>query len=970
VKGIYLKVKISEELKKELIEEFENHIKGDFLHDRISRTLYSTSACMFKRFPACIVLPKDEEDVMESVRIAKKYNLPITARGGGSSLAGQALGAGLIIDFSKYMNKIKEINAEEGYAIVEPGIIYSELNDELKNHKRQFAPDPSSGNYCTIGGMIASNSSGSHSLIYGTTIDYLNELKVLLSNEHIYSFREKEIGSFDFHPQNDSKIFTSEKLYFLIYNLIKTNLKKIVENTPKVKKNSSGYRLEKVIKENKINLSRLFAASEGTLGLILEAKLRIIDLPKIRGLVLFNFSSIEAMGEAVVKLLELKPVSVELVDKYVLSFIHESRNDLRDFIPEDVETQLYAEFEANSISELKYKLNNAYDEIQNKRRLSFSAVIAIDENIQQKLWQMRKSALPLLYRKKGDKKITSFIEDTIIPTEKIPAFLKGLYDIYEKYNIESAILGHASEGNFHTRPFLNLKDSSDIQKMKMIASDVFDFVTSLGGSISGEHGDGIVRSEYIQKYYGGLYDVFCEVKRIFDPENVFNPNIKVGAFLNAVEYLRYGDKYHWIESEKAEIFRNNKYCYEVEKCQGCGVCRGKDNQTTMCPVFKITGNESASPRAKANLLRTILCGDLNSDILYSNDFKEFLELCIGCNMCELECPSRIDIAWLMFKAKSNYATMKGLDWINKFIIRSVQLSKSLSSVSDLINIFNNVSLNRYIVEKICGIDRRRYLPKYSKYTFEKWFRKRESQGVKQVVYFSDIFANYNDPDLGQAVVEVLERNGYSVIYPEQIGCGMLMINYGDEKSAQKVKEFNVKSLYKYAKEGIDIVVSEPTATLCLKEFYKKLGDDEETKVVSEKVIDIMEFLSRLHKSGELNTDFIEIPITFGYHIPCHLKVLNIGQSSVDLLKLIPGVQIEIINEGCCGIAGTYGFKKGEKGYNQSMRIGERLFKRLKASSIDYGLTECSACKIQMEQGANKTTIHPIKVLRNAYKKGK
>jgi len=963
-------VKINEKLKREIIEEFKKNIKGDFLYDKISRTLYSTSACMFKRFPTCIVLPKDEEDIVESLRIAKKYNLPITARGGGSSLAGQALGEGLIIDFSKYMTNIKEVNVEEGYVTVEPGIIYSELNNILKRFNKQFAPDPSSGSYCTIGGMIANNSSGSHSLIYGATIDYLVELKVILSNGTIYSLNERNTNSLDVLPRRDTQVFTPEQLYSLIHSLIKANCRIIEEKTPKVKKNSSGYHLESVIRDDTINLSRLIAASEGTLGLILEAKLKVIDLPKRRGMILFNFSSVELMGEAVMRLLELNPSSIELVDKYALNFIHEGRSDLREFIPHNIETQLYAEFEADVIDELKERLRHSYEEIQNKRQLSFSSITALDETIQQKLWQIRKSALPLLYRRKGEKRVTSFIEDTIVPTEKIPEFLKGIYEIYKKYNVESAILGHASEGNFHTRPFLNLKDSSDIQKMQNITSEVFDFVVSLGGSISGEHGDGIIRTEYLKKYYGDLYNVYCDVKRIFDPINMFNPGIKVEPQINPIENLRYGVKYQWIASDKIELFQEKGFCYEIEKCHGCGTCRELDNQTSMCPMFKITKNESASPRAKANLLRAVLSGDLDSDILYSKEFKIFSELCIGCDMCAIECPSAIDIPWLMFRAKAYYAQMKGIGWYNSFFIDYLKAVKYLSSISTPIKFFNNLRPGRFLFEQIFGVDKRRRLPPFSKSTFQKWFKKRKSKGEKQVVYFSDVFTNYNDSDLGQAVVEVLEKNNYYVIYPAQKGCGMPMLAYGDEKGFKQIKEFNVTSLYPYAQNGIPIVVSEPTAALCLREFYKKVGDDEKTRIVSEKVFDIMEFLRLLNERDELNQDFKEVKIKLGYHIPCHLKALNIGQPSVDLLRLIPGVMIEVINEGCCGIAGTYGFKKGEKGFNQSMKIGERLFKRLSEPSIDFGLTECSACKIQLEQGTNKTTLHPIKILRNTYRKDK
>lgn len=927
--------------------EVARRIKGEALFDEISRAIYSTAACLYQIKPLGVVLPRDKDDLLRLVDFARREGIPLTARGAGSGLSGQSIGPGIIVDFSRHMNRLLKVNAEEGYARVEPGLVCGMLSRALAKQGDFFPPDPSTADHCTLGGMLGNNSSGAHSVKYGNTIDYVQSLEVILSDGAILTLREEDGGP------------VKEGICGDLKRLIRENREVIKANYPHLPKNCSGYALDRVEAGGNFNLAKLFIGSEGTLGFITSATLRVIKRPAFRSLALFYFDSLEKAGEAVARTLEFGPSMVEMMDRRCLEKNREARPDLERFLPRWAEAELLVEFDGHEGAIPQSAMESLSKLLRGKHNLAAGMDIAEKAHEQQTLLAVRKAMLPLLNRLRGPRRVASFIEDAAVPPQKLAEYIKGLYEILDGHRAEAVLFGHAGQGNLHTRPILNLKEEDDIKRMQSISREVHHLVISMGGTVSGEHGDGIVRSEYLPKQYGPAYPVMREVKALLDPSGLMNPgkiiDVPEGSM---IENLRYGPGYRVSDVPLAAglHFEPGEFEQEIEVCHGCAECRTPFNTVNMCPMFKANPVEMATPRAKANFLRHIISGQLPLDTLYSPQAKYMLELCLNCKSCAVDCPSQVNIPRLWDEARARYHAIKG---------RSGQ-EKALGSVDSLARIGAHCAplsnaLTPWLGRLAAGIHPKRKLPRLQGDTFlSRYAGKKMGRGETKAALFVDSYINYYAPELGDAFISLLLSCDVTVYVPEQVGCGMPQLSNGGLEEAREMARFNLRKLASAIEEGYRIISLEPTATLCLRDEYRHILPGREASAVSENVQDALQFLLHLYGQGKLAVSFGPLDLTAGYHTPCHMRSLNIERPALRLLGLIPGLKVVDLNEGCCGMAGTFGLKR--KWYPTSMTIGEGLFNRLREPDISIGVSDCSSCRMQMEHGSYKETVHPIHLL--------
>lgn len=950
---------------KRIEHDLKGILRGEARFDALSRALYSTDASNYQLRPMGVVLPADERDVIALMQYASAYKIPLHPRGAGSGLAGEALGRGIVVDTSKYMRGIESVDGAG--CVVQAGVVLESLNARARARGLHFGPDPSSASRCTLGGMIANNATGAHSLMYGYTADHIESLDVVFADGTAAT-----VSAADLHGAAFAEWRCRDNILgraaSTLPELLARHRELIAEKKPKCARNRSGYALDKTLVNGTFDFCRLLAGSEGTLAFVTRAKLRLVPLPAARCLVLLTFDSIGKAARCVSMLLDLDPSAIELLDGFVIQSARETGRTYGELLPPATRSVLLVEFYGKSRAALEDRARAVVALAVEKLRLANGSVVAHDEERMRLFWSLRNAGNPLLYRGRGPRQSTTFIEDAAVDPEDLPEYLSELDRILRSEGIQYATFGHAAHGELHTRPFLDLRNERDIHRMERIADQVYEVVLRLGGTISGEHGDGLARVQYIPRQYGELVEIFRQVKQTLDPQGILNPGKKLSSDAHAIRHnLRYGASYTWKPAPTALLWDKGELQYEVEKCNGCAECRQVGSGVSMCPIYRVTLDEEASPRAKANLMRLFATGQLDEQWRFSDEFKRIADLCVNCKMCHLECSSQVNIPKLMLEAKAAWAEKNSQPVVNQVLIRSELLARLGSWTAWPANFSLRNRLFRRLLEAVTGIDQRRWLPSFAARPFLR--RAQQSAAAAptrgKLAYFIDLFANYNDPDLGQAVVDVLRHNGYEVIVPRgQKGCAMPQIDYGAKKQALPQIKHNIRLLADVIRDGYTVVSSEPTATLCLQEEYLAYDNSPDARLVAEHTRDVCDVLRELQQAGELAAFSRRLDVVFGYHAPCHLKALKIGRPGMTLVQGIEGVTVEYIDAGCCGIAGTFGFKKSA--FDLSMRVGQGLFEGLKQQHITYGLSECSACKMQMEQGSGKPTLHPIKVLAYAY----
>lgn len=949
-----------------LKKRLEGRFTGILLTDSLSRALYSSDASIYQIEPLAVALPATEQDIVNLVNVARHEKVSVVPRGGGSGVAGESLGSGIILDFSRFMNRIGTFDSKTNRITVQAGAVLERLNAFLAALGRQVGPDPATGNRATMGGMLGNNSTGAHSLKYGYMADHIHSLKMVTCDGRILELEQPSLSP------NSSGDW--EPFVLPVYRLLSENKDKIDKARPRSNRNGSGYNIFKSLKNGQLNLAQLLAGSEGTLGIITELTLNTVPVTKVKALLEVCFDTLAAMARSLPEILAENPAACELMDGTLLKMAREAYPQYRDTLPEAA-AALVVEFDGINESEVREKCRLARKRIEglpeNARSVSVREVL--EPSAQQQLWKARKAAVPLLYRHKSAAQPIPVVEDVAVNPEQIGEYLAGLESITRRLEVPMAYYGHAGHGELHPRPYLDLHRKEDVRKLHQLANEVFKLAWSLGGSISGEHGEGLVRVSFIEKQYGSeIHDIFRRIKTVFDPENRFNP----GKIINddpdvMTKNLRFAHPQPRRDSPTELVFRDNEFVSEIEQCNGNGLCRTFDPQLSMCPIFRATeGDEDASPRAKGNLMRHWYYGLLNVDAPTTPEFKRIADLCVNCKMCALQCPSLVNIPKLMVEARARYVRAHGLPRAQQVLTRSELLSIAGSHFAPVANVFNRAGWFRRLLQTLTQLDHRRPLPAFDLGSnFPKLRRYLRSlppieEPQDKVAYFVDLYAAYNDHELGRATVNVLRHNNVEVIIPPQKEVGMPALSYGALDRARRIAGYNIKHLAEVVRNGYKIIASEPTAALCLKEEYLDLFDTEDADIVAANTYELTDYLADLKLNGRLKPFTSNVPLKLAYHAPCHYQALHIEHGTLSLLAGVPGLSIMELPESCCGIAGTFGFQ--QKGFDLSMRAGEPMLGPLCESDADAGLTECSTCKMQMELGSGKNIIHPIKILTKAY----
>ena len=937
-------------------------IKGNIYIDPLNLAAYSTDASIYQITPACIIAPKDAQDITAAVKYAKKNNIPIAPRGAASGVAGESLTSGILLDTTRYMNKIISYDQTSNTITAQPGVVLDTINEYLSQFGTKIGPDPSSANRAVLGGCVANNATGAHSLIYGYISDYIHSIQAVLADGQIVTFTN------NIDPEktdNQAVADIAEKCLKLL-----ADKQQIIQNAlPRTKRNRSGYNIAGICHDGKVDLAKLLAASEGTLCIFTQITLKTVPLPKHKAIIQFEFDSLEKMAKSVPVIVQSGASACELMDNKLVNLAIESLPEYKDVLPADALVSLLVEHTASDEKELTKKIENTDSLIAEN---ASARTIVFDENKQQLLWKARKDAVPLLARKKGTKHPIPFIEDASVENSMLAKYIQGLENIAAEFGFDISYYGHAGDGELHIRPYLDLSQAEDIEKFKAIADRVFSLVWSLGGSISGEHADGLVRAPFIKKQYGSqFYELLEGVKHIFDPDNILNP----GKIINSdpeilTSNLKASHKFLPDRLESDLLFDENELAYEIDQCSGCGLCLTNNSNLRMCPVYRALGEELGTSRAKANILRFWTTGQLSESDIDSKDFERFLNLCINCKACSINCPSGVDISKIMIAARTQYAKRKKLTLTRKMLSRNRYISILASAVPKIANFVTSLSLFKWFMDTFAGMDKRRQMPNFEKGSFINQGRKYlELQPpiktpIDKVAYFVDTFANYNDHKLGFAVLKALRYNDIEVIIPNQLPAPLPSIVYGDIKPARKELNYNVTQLAKAVKAGFKIICSEPSAALCLKDELRYFSDSDDAKLISQNTFELMTYLMQMHKKNLLKKPASPQSREFLYHCPCHLLAAGNSEASINLLTDICNAAVKNLNAGCCGMAGTFGMQK--KNYDLSISISEKLKSAILSNPNKPILTECGACKMQIEHITNRQVIHPVKILVESY----
>jgi len=946
----------------EIEAELRKRVEGDILFDRYSRLLYSTDASIYQIEPIGVVVPRHKADVQAVIEIANKLNVTVLPRGGGTSLAGQTVGHSIVLDFSKYMQNVLEVNKEELWCRVQPGLVQDELNAYVRGMGLQFGPDTSTSNRATIGGMIGNNSAGAHSLTYGKTLDHVIELTVLLADGSEAVLKDVSAEAVQTFSRVDS---IEGRAYREVLRLTQQHKNEILDRYPKIMRRVSGYNLDEFVKPQPFNLSRMLVGSEGTLATVVEAKMRLVPKPKWTAMDVIHFDDDNEALECAQVILQTRPYAMESTDKMVLNLARGNIEQSRrlSFVQGNPDSLLMVEYAGETEEDVRdqvYKL----EEVRKREKIGYAATLAFKPQEVKAIWGVRKAGLGLLLGIKGDKKPIAFVEDTAVEPAKLPEFIRRFKEIVARHDTVAGYYGHCSVGCMHIRPLINLKEVSEKEKMVSIANDITDLVLEFNGALSGEHGDGLARSHFNAKLFGpALYDAFRQVKRAFDPKNLMNPGKIVDAPA-MTESLKISPQYKpWEPRTTLDFAGQGGFARSVEMCSGMGECR-KKLDGTMCPSYMGTLDEEHSTRGRANALRNAISGQAPQEEFTGKRLYEVMDLCLECKACKAECPSNVDMAKLKYEFLDHYHRANGLPLRNRMFGAIEKVNRIGSALAPLSNWIANSGINRWLMEIVAGIDRRRPLPRFAGETFAEWFGKHQAAGDGsrgEVLLFHDTFNNFNTPNVAIAATRFLEKSGYRVLLADKKCCGRPMISKGMLAEAKENAAWNVDQLAPYAEKGIPIVGLEPSCLLTLRDEYPEFVRTPAAKNVAENSFLFDEFVMREHGEGRLVLQSKRNGKKALLHGHCHQKALVGTTSTVAMLKNA-GYEVSEIDSGCCGMAGSFGFEKEH--YDLSTKIGKRrLVPAVKTADADVEIVAPGiSCRQQIDHLASRKAKHPAELL--------
>jgi FAD/FMN-containing dehydrogenase/Fe-S oxidoreductase len=966
-------------------DDLRGLVSGDVRCDDLFLQMYAGDASIYQIKPLGVVRPRAASDVAACVQYAAQKQISLHARGAGTGTAGASLGRGLILDFSKYFRRVKYTG--EDRVRVQPGLVHERLNHHLQQSGRVFGPDPANSSVTTIGSVIAVDGAGSRWPKYGSAGQHLISLEVVLADGQVIEAGREPLAdgaSLDPNPRKRDLVTRLARLLGGAADLIR-------QKQPACPVNRCGYHLGDVLGNGYLDLARLVAGSEGTLALITEAVLATQPAPRHRGVTLLMFDSLDKASRAVMEILPHQPAACDLMDRRHLSLARETEVRFDVLIPAETEALLLVEMDGDRQAGVRERIHRLVDHVGPRRHLAFASRQAFDPAEVELFWQLAHKISPALYRMKGTTRPVQVVDDIAVPPAALADFLVRMQNVLKRHEVIASLYSHTGQGQLHIQPFLDLAAPEEIHRMQRLAEDLYAEVLEVGGTISGEHACGLSRTAFIRRQYGELYDLMVAVKQIFDPQNLFNPGKVIGDVPDlttrdlrpVVSLPETSAAPHDVSADSSsgpsglrnliELQLNwdpGKVAETVRSCNGCGECRSQSPDVRMCPIFRTLPAEEASPRAKANLIRGVLTGQLELSSLTSDEFKGVADLCFNCHMCAVECPAKVDIPKLMLESKGAYVAANGLPLADWILMRLDLLGRLGGMISPLANWAIGNRQMRWLMEKSLGIAQGRKLPLVTSRSFiRRAARRRLTRPTRRsghkVIYFVDTFANYYDPQLAKAFVAVLEHNGIAVyVPPEQKQAGVPAISCGALDFARRLAHHNVAILADAVRQGYHVVATEPAAALCLIREYPNLFDDEDARLVARNTSEACSYLWKIHTQGKLQLDLRPLNATLAYHMPCRLRAMNVGSPGEQLLRLIPGLTLQRIEEGCSGMAGTFGLKR--ENYRTSLRIGWGLISRLRDPNIQAGTTECSTCKMQMEQGTTKPTIHPLKLFALAY----
>ncbi|MEQ9220027.1 MAG: FAD-linked oxidase C-terminal domain-containing protein [Cyclobacteriaceae bacterium] len=948
----------------QFIEQLRKEISGDVLHDPASLGMYATDASIYQISPKVIVLPKNKDDVKKAIALANEFKVTILPRGGGTSLAGQTVGSSMILDFSKYMNNVLELNVEEQWVRVEPGKVRDVLNQELAQHGLHFAPDPATSSRANVGGMVGNNSSGTKSVIFGKTVDHVLEAEVILADGTELKLEELSKEAYLKKASQSDRV---GKIYQRFEEIISEQREEIKARFPKVMRRVGGYNLDEFVDTDSWNLAKLVTGSEGTLAVTTALKLNLTPLPKYKSVCVVHYDKLLEAISSVELMLKYNPSAVEILDDTVIRLSRENLTTKHHchFLEGDPKAILIVEFYGDSEADVLDRPKKMIEDLKS-HQFGYAYPLFPDGEAYEDVWVIRKKGLGLMLGIKGEKKPLPFIEDAGIPVKHLPTYIDEVLKVCEKHHTNVAMYAHASVGVIHVRPILDLRQEEDIERLQKITEETFELVMKYGGSWSGEHGDGLVRSAYNERFFGPkLYEAFKEIKTLFDPDNLMNPG-KIVEAQTIEKNLRYGVKYKdqqlktEFQYKKEQGFRES-----VHMCTGVGECR-KVIGGTMCPSFKATRDEEHSTRGRANALRLAMSGQLKAEGLDGQRIHEALDLCLSCKACKSECPSNVDMAKMKSDVLQMYYDKNGTSLRDKFIRDSSKAAKKFSgTLASVINTIQKSKAFRSVMEMTAGFDQRRSLPAYAKEPFYQWFEKNQdkvSRGDRKVVLFADTYLNFHEPNIGISAVELLTSCGYEVLLANVGCCQRPRISHGFLREAKKEGLKTLQGLKPYLDEGLPVVVCEPSCASALNDDLPDLIEDEKlASQAKEQIMMIDVFLMKEVEEGRLKKQFHSIAGDIKIHGHCHQKALY-GTAAMKKLLGQNGHSVQEIPSGCCGMAGSFGYEKEH--YSLSEKIGEEILFPAVRDMKDESLVACGfSCRHQIEHFTDVKPKHWVEVIR-------